>query len=609
MSSSDFNKTRYTHRDYASIKEDLISAIPSLTQEWTSVEESDPGIVLVKLMSMVGDTLNYNLDKTALELYLDSVTQRKNCAQILKLLGYKMHWYRTAQLSVTIENPEGSDAIAVITPKSTTLTLGSLVYTAVNPSAPGKKITINPGTTKSVEFIEGTYKEISVYTADINDSNKIYLPQSNIDETYLWLTSGDGRVGGQLVDNLYLVSDNTSLYFEFNVDEYDQPYIELTSNWRGIVRSGNTYFRIGYIVSSGAEGSVSQNTMITGSTIPVSYGLVFSHMGNTSDSDEYTFNRPGKDPESVDEARRSSSNYLFTIDTLVTSYDFERASRRYSGVENSKLVDKQVIINDGLDETEIIERDDFSSLEPYSAILYLIYNNFSQNAYSNEDFDPSDPLEKKEYYDYKPISYITTHVDVFLRSMKVINVELEYGTTKVYPFKVSGVLHFVSKLRPSEIVEIVSSVNINLEEYFDPEKRSYGQKPGFIEIVDVIQNTDTRIRYFDAEGSLINYTTIGGLTEGFDTTSFTKYQGLVDNSAEGVGFRIDPRFMTFTITNLTGEDITDLTKPDGEEYADYETITGVNIDNTETGDVVCETIPQLRTLVYYMDRENLVLTE
>ena len=69
---------KYTSRDYDSIKTDLIDSISSLTDLWTSRNDGDPGIVLVKLMSALGDMISYNFDKQALEYYAPTVTQRKN---------------------------------------------------------------------------------------------------------------------------------------------------------------------------------------------------------------------------------------------------------------------------------------------------------------------------------------------------------------------------------------------------------------------------------------------------------------------------------------------------------------------------------------------------
>jgi hypothetical protein len=95
---------KYTSKDYDSIKKDLIDAISSLTSTWTSREESDPGIVLVKLMSALGDMLSFNHDKQALEYYAPTVTQRKNAEKLFALVGYKMHWYQAAKTTVTLTN-------------------------------------------------------------------------------------------------------------------------------------------------------------------------------------------------------------------------------------------------------------------------------------------------------------------------------------------------------------------------------------------------------------------------------------------------------------------------------------------------------------------------
>ena len=95
---------KYTSKDYNSIYTDLVSAIPSITDLWTNTEDGDPGIVLVKLMSALGDMLSYNMDKQALEYYSSTVTQRKNAAKLFNLIGYKMHWYRSATNRISVTN-------------------------------------------------------------------------------------------------------------------------------------------------------------------------------------------------------------------------------------------------------------------------------------------------------------------------------------------------------------------------------------------------------------------------------------------------------------------------------------------------------------------------
>ena len=95
---------KYTSKDYNSIFEDAISIIPSLTDMWTNTEDGDPGIVLIKLMSALGDMLSYNMDKQALEYYSSTVTQRKNAMKLFNLIGYKMHWYKSATNTINVTN-------------------------------------------------------------------------------------------------------------------------------------------------------------------------------------------------------------------------------------------------------------------------------------------------------------------------------------------------------------------------------------------------------------------------------------------------------------------------------------------------------------------------
>ena len=72
---------QYTSKDYDSIYKDLTDSISGISDTWTSREDSDPGIVLDKLMSALGDMLSYNMDKQSLEYYGPTVKQRKNATK------------------------------------------------------------------------------------------------------------------------------------------------------------------------------------------------------------------------------------------------------------------------------------------------------------------------------------------------------------------------------------------------------------------------------------------------------------------------------------------------------------------------------------------------
>lgn len=620
----DLNKTRYTHRDYESIRQDLISAIPSLTQEWTSREESDPGIVLIKLMSMFGDTLSYNVDKIALELYISSVTQRKNCAKILSLLGYKMHWYRAARVIAHVRltsstDEEGNRDRVVMSPFKTTFKAGDITYSVANQGIGSGQIDIFSSTeTVPVRLVQGRKGESSFTKSDLVN-NRYYLSVSNVDESEFYLTITGGRqVVCTLVDNLYLESSGSKILYEFNVDEYDRPYIQLSDNWEDVAGSteDSVEFHLLYIITDGVLGNVTDNAFDTveGLDSGVSSDLIIINLANTTDYGEdgellESYNSPGYSPQTVNQAKIDSANYVFTLDTLITSSDYEKAAKRVSNITVSKMVDAQVVINDQLNLQELVHRaldnctllynddgemtyiydDDLivnvkepsptdpdvteekSYLAPYRVFLYLAYRNFDSSFnyyYSSAQaretpwslFDPDHPevdpydidtkqLREAGYYPYRPQSNILQSVRENIDKLKTLNVKLDFGTMKVFPFRVKGILHLVQPLSPQETLQVVEVVDNALRQAYYPDLHPIGEKPNFIEIVDIIQNSDERIKYFDAIDNIVKWAPVIPKDQEkfdavFDTTSAIMYNGLAPE------FNLNKRFLSFKLKNV-----------------------------------------------------------
>lgn len=484
---------KYTSRDYDSIKTDLISAISALTSTWTSREESDPGIVLVKLMAALGDMESFNFDKQALEYYAPTVTQRKNASKLFALVGYKMHWYKAAQTTVTLTNlatmPEyiyycrrvfdtqtlidsgevpddtfvdiyydylarydhnatdignmnisippiiNSDGTEVALPKSMLVdgkqrygrslqqyypltesakTNPNFIYDAENWFAPSalsvyqywKKdnviglhtyisdkdlsidiypreygaipyslipTTVNPGTVinsasynptielfpyeeKKLTAIQGSLRSVSFKGTQLKN-NCYYVPDSSLDETYMFLsyTTVENGIMSQTpvfidkTDNLLTETNfnnsngTTKLYFQFAVDEFDYPYIELSSYWSDQLNADSVTFTFYYFKTLGAYGNITTN-YLSRLSIASATNLSVTNLANTDyvvSADGNYLCRPGKNPQTAQDAYVDSINYIMTYDTLVTIYDFTRFAKRQEGVTNAFACDGQ----------------------------------------------------------------------------------------------------------------------------------------------------------------------------------------------------------------------------------------------------------------------------
>ena len=94
----------YTSRDFNTIYPELLDLVKKITYKWdpSISNESDPGVILLKLNAIIADKCNYNIDKNVLECFPLSVTQESNARQLYEQLGYFMHWYRSATTQVAL---------------------------------------------------------------------------------------------------------------------------------------------------------------------------------------------------------------------------------------------------------------------------------------------------------------------------------------------------------------------------------------------------------------------------------------------------------------------------------------------------------------------------
>lgn len=349
-------KISYTNKDYTNILDDLINSISGITEKWNTTDTNDPGMVLVKLMAILGDMLFYTQDIQSLEVYPNSVTQRKNAASIYRLIGYKMRWYKSAALQANVVNTYSNFATL---PRFCTFTTetGNVTYCTFD-EYNLKSNTNNNGFEELVTLVQGTpitpvrvsndpYPAVGQawhtiygynYSTDDIVNNRIYLQYQNVDQDHI-IVVDDTNQEWELKENIYLTTD-VGRFFEFGVDVNDQPYIELVDYYNNF----NVHkFKIFYIRSDGEAGQIYANTLknITGNVWARTGTGDSQYVYNVSSFIKFTHydSSYGYDPETPDEARKNSVLFQNTLDTLITLADFERATLREDGVANVRATD------------------------------------------------------------------------------------------------------------------------------------------------------------------------------------------------------------------------------------------------------------------------------
>ena len=499
----DKNKS-YTNKDFNSIYNELLDLIPTLTNKWNPTNEGDPGVVLVKLMAILGDKLNYNIDKSVLECFPASVTQRKNARQLYNLIGYRMKWYRSAIGKIGIK------ARAIITedieiPAFTQITNAekTITYTTLS------KVILyanDTSTTYYVDVIEGNLNKIvgdvnqqgeGQYDIDLTNldaNHRYYLTDLNVAENGIFVSNGGSNVyDWEQVDNVYAYPLGSKVY-EFNVsDDETSCYIQFPEDV-GDLTDGAKAVRIKYVTTLGVDGNILANTLsnFVASVVDSKGNAIETSIAIT----QPTAITNGMDPETIEQAYVSAKRTVGTFDTLITKKDYYNFIRNLTYenepiVSNCVVTDREDDINNARDiwvmenGTEVLKHDN-GLMTPYDLCVYML------------DYDGTYDGGYKAVTDPGRLTEIDNRVD----DAKAINLNfvmpssVNESTTYLFKakFDVVGEIITAEKLTKDEAIELQDNIIEGLKSIYNSTTLDFGQKIDFAELVDNIQQMDGRIK-------------------------------------------------------------------------------------------------------------------
>lgn len=373
----------YTNKDFQTIYPELLETVKKLTQKWdpTISNESDPGVILIKLNAIIADKNNYNIDKNVLENYPETYTQELSARSQYKQLGYKMPWYRAATTRVRFKwnktDRELKDGEYITIPRYTMVTDSDndKIFTTINDLTIGK---INNGDgTGYVDTMQGVLTTLSIAGTEnitlnhLDSKNRIYINDYNIAQNGIFITNTSDMHNNlwTQVDNVEVQATGTPCY-EFDVDPRSNVcYLQFPDYVRDLIGSGIT---IKYLITRGYEGNVSAKVLTSvyedvkseikmfGETVePVTLNNESLLLYNSSAATD------GRDPETIDQAYKSYKHVVGTFDTLVTLRDYMNA------IYNSELVSNVVVTdrsNDIQSSYKVLNKDP-DAVTPYKLQL------------------------------------------------------------------------------------------------------------------------------------------------------------------------------------------------------------------------------------------------
>ena len=343
-------KISYTNLDFSAIYTETLDLIKQLTYRWdpSISDESDPGVVLVKLSALLADKLNYNIDKNVLETFPLSVTQDGNARQLYDQLGYYMDWYQSGMTYVTLNYSAQTEVDAeVITykiPKFTPVCdvdqTASKRYTLIGAEGVDGPIVSDTllttdGKQVIVVAMEGfpvqyQFENETVITSQMVDPNshRLYFTTKYISQNGIFIknTGQDNYAEWHRVNNLYENSYN-DLRYMFGYDSYtDTCFIEFPDNYAELFGSG---IEITYLVIDPTAGDIMINELTQFIT-----PIVVKSVGSTNEEVEITLGTDNvtitnylassghTNIEGLNEAYTNYKKTVGTFKTLITLRDY-----------------------------------------------------------------------------------------------------------------------------------------------------------------------------------------------------------------------------------------------------------------------------------------------
>lgn len=303
------NDVSYERRSVTDIIEWLREKAVDLSDgRWTDFSSGDIGSVFIGLMAYLADMNNFQIDKTASELYLDTAVERSSILSLLKLIGYEPRHYYSAYTQVSLVTDE--TVTNNIIPRYSTFTndTGSITYTAL------EDIYITQGVGYGTVF-EGTRTVCNFNYNQITSDGKIYLQDYKVGiNTVQLFISGLGNTDGEIKrcpDVRFITGE---FLFSVHVDSNAQVYIQLPAYWTDLITESASII-VSYLITQGEAGRIGAN--------------ILSEPGKgTNLANTYYITNPYKSsggyfPETTDELKVNAPRQARTMETIVTKNDMK----------------------------------------------------------------------------------------------------------------------------------------------------------------------------------------------------------------------------------------------------------------------------------------------
>lgn len=525
----------YTNRDFVKVYEELLTLVKELSSTWdpSISNESDPGVILLKLNAIIADKCNYAIDKNILECFPLSVTQEQNARQLFEQLGYYMHWYISSTVDVFIKWIGEPSTLQLNIPKFTMVCdeNENIVYTLIGESGSNTitdmvlDCSSNKGLScKAIQGIAIDYEingDKLITVSNLDSKNRLYFTHTDIAQNGIFITNAEGQNYSSWIKKDNLTVENLgNTFYKFGLTEDGLScYLEFPEDVSTLFKEG---IYITYIKTNGLSGNISAeyiskfynlSAVIDSSTdtaIPI-----------TSDNvlvSNYSSAVGGQNNQDINDAYRGYKRTVGTFETLVTLRDYMNFINNSDLVSNCFVCDRtndiqttykiissindidQLVtqIEEDEDEKDLIDAfgikfyllqkiDNIANAQDYFSTFYMLNNDSRSNVVTYLD-------------DYKMVN----HDIIDILDSSPSNPHICYFINKC-PLKFTIIPQ--STLTDTQITEVRGNIINALFQQFNGKQVDFGSKFPYELVYNTIINADSRIKNVSLEN--IHYETYG----------------------------------------------------------------------------------------------------
>jgi len=426
----------YSNKDYESLRKELLSRVPQLTDRWTDFNESDLGVVLLELFCGVGDMLAYYLDAQAAEAFLPTARQRQNVINLCKLIGYLLDSPVAATTTLRFKLPSVMTEDIII-PARTICTAklddGNVEFETIESATiPRGQLSVDvgarQGVRKSEEFISTGER-----------SQRFALSSTVIAQGSMQIRVGDDdwKEARSFID-----SAPDSKHFQVETDGLDVTRIIFGDGVRGAIPPAGEIVTVEYLETLGSEGNIGRE-LVTEIVSPIYHSGARIDLWVTNP----IASTGGSDRETLDHAKLQAPAELRSLWKAVTKDDYKALAEGFPGVAKAQVLDA----------------NDCSNIRYYQVNM----------AVAPDGGGLPSPTLKSELAE-------------FIESRKVITIEVNLFDPSYRPVNIDAEVYVYPTERPDAVRMRVESA---LREFFAFEKMSFGQPVYFSDLVSLLDGT------------------------------------------------------------------------------------------------------------------------